>query len=102
MFLQRGVLDNGIDNQFRAINSTFPVFAISSDFGTIRATQVPLVWAVGYTVDPAISYTDLSDALATQRRLYYKSRYTQTDDGALVSARFSWGGSCVQHSRTDS
>jgi Domain of unknown function (DUF5127) len=92
MFLQRGVLNNGIDNNFRAIKNAFPVFAISSDFGTIRATQVSLVWAVGYTMDPAISYADLSGALATQRHLYYKSQYPQTDDGSLVSARSSWGG----------
>jgi hypothetical protein len=89
MFLQHGVLDKNVDNKFRAINNTFPVFAISCDFGTIQATQTPLFWAVGYTTDPAISYTDLSGAPATQRRLYYKSKYPQPDDGALVSGNLS-------------
>jgi hypothetical protein len=89
LFLQHGVLDNNIENRSRAINSQFPVFAISRDFGTIQATQTPLVWAVGYTTDPAISYTDPS-GLVTQRRLYYKSQYF--DDGPLVSGIFSLEG----------
>jgi hypothetical protein len=89
MFLQHGVLDNGMDNRFRAINNTFPVFAISCDFGTIQATPTPLVWAVGYTTDPAISYADLSGASTTQRRLYYKSKYSDDPDNkALVSGIF--------------
>ena len=91
MFLQRGVLDKNTDNRVRAINSQFPVFALSCDFGTIQATQIPLVWAIGYTTDPAISYTDLSGAPATQRSLYYKSKYTD-GDGALVSGNFSLEG----------
>ena len=92
MFLQHGVLDKNIDKRFRAINNAFPVFAISCDFGTIQATQTPLVWAVGYTTDPAISYTDLSGAPATPRLLYYKSKYPQADDRALVSGNFSLEG----------
>ena len=89
MFLLRGVLDNQIDTGFRAISSTFPVFALSSDFGTVQAIQTPVVWTVGYTTDPAISYTDLSGGPPTQRNLYYKSKYS-AGDGELVSHGFSW------------
>jgi len=84
MFLLRGVLDNQIDTGFRAISSTFPVFALSSDFGTVQAIQTPVVWTIGYTTDPAISYTDLSGGPPTQRNLYYKSKYS-AGDGELVS-----------------
>ena len=87
MFQQSGVLDNKTDTNSGAIGDPFPTFAISRDFGTIQSTQPPLVWAVGYTTDPAISYTDLSGAPATQRFSYYRSKYS--DDGALVSAAFS-------------
>ena len=87
MFVQSGVLDNTTITGPHPIGNQFPVFAISRDFGTIQSTQAPFVWAVGYTSDPAISYTDLSGAPATQRYSYYKSKYS--DDGALVSAAFS-------------
>ena len=88
MFLSRGALDNQIDTFFRPITS-YPVFALSSNFGTIQATQSPVVWMIGYTTDPAISYTDLSGGPPTQRSLYYKSQYP-AGDGALVSDGFSW------------
>ena len=88
-FVHSGVLDNTTDTGPHNINNPFPVFAISRDLGTIQSTQAPLVWAVGYTIDPAISYTDLFGAPATQRYSYYRSKYD--DDGALVSGAFSWG-----------
>lgn len=88
MFLLSGALDNQIDTNFRAISSSFPVFALSSDFGNIQTMQ-PVVWAVGYTTDPTISYTDLSGGPPTQRSSYYKSQYS-SGDGPLVSDGFSW------------
>lgn len=87
-FLVNGALDNQVaDTTFRAIQSNFPIFAISRDLGTISATQAPVVWAVGYTIDPAISYSDLSGAPPKQRHAYYRSQYT--DDGSLVSSSTS-------------
>jgi hypothetical protein len=61
-------------------------FAISRDMGTIQATQDPIVWAIGYTTDPAISYANQSDSSVQQRRPYYKSQYT--DDESLVPCSF--------------
>jgi hypothetical protein len=60
-------------------------FAIAHDMGTIRATQAPIVWAIGYTTDPAINYANQSDFSESirQRRPYYKSQYT--DDESLVT-----------------
>ena len=61
------------------------VFAISRDLGIIQATQAPVVWAIGYTTDPAISYADQSDTRPQQRSPYYKLQYPQADDHSLVS-----------------
>ena len=82
-FTHNGVLNNQQDPRSRAINDHFAVFAISRDFGTVNATQAPVVWAVGYTTDPAVNYTDLSGALPISRRLYYKTQYS--NDKALAS-----------------
>ena len=84
-FTHNGVLNGQIDPNPRAINDNFPVFAISRDFGTIQATQNPVVWAVGYTTDPAVSYTDLSDAPLVSRIPYYKTRYSSGSDEPLAS-----------------
>jgi hypothetical protein len=67
-------------------------FAISRDLGTIEATQAPIVWAIGYTSDPAISYANQSTSSSQRRRPYYKSRYT--DDESLVTLSIFWSGSC--------
>jgi hypothetical protein len=75
------VLNGQQDPKPRAISDQFAVFAISRDLGTVKATQAPVVWAVGYTTDPAINYTDLS------RSLYYKTQYS--NDEALASINCS-------------
>ena len=67
----------------------FPAFALSNDFGTIQATESPVIWTIGYTTDPAIRYSDLSGDPPTQRSLYYKSQYSASDE-ALVSDDFLW------------
>lgn len=56
-------------------------FTSAQDLGTISSTSNPIVWAVGYTRDPAISYTDLHGAQQS-RSLYYKTNFT--DDDSLV------------------
>jgi len=93
LFQSNGVLDNQVDKVFRAISDAFAVFAISCDLGSIQATPAPVVWAVGYTTDPAMNYTDLSGA-STKRGLYYKSQYP--DDGTLVSGGVPYGGGVAE------
>ena len=61
-----------------------PVCAISRDLGTIKTTRAPVVWTVGYTTDPAISYTDLSGAPPTSRSPYYKVQYSNDKDLASI------------------
>ena len=58
-------------------------FAFARDLGTIKATQDPIVLAIGYTTDPAISYANQSASSSQERRPYYKSRYA--DDESLVT-----------------
>ena len=84
-FTLNGVLNGQRDPSPCAINDNFPVFAISRDLGTIQVTQNPVVWAIGYTTDPAISYTDLSDAPLVYRSPYYKTKYSNDSDEALAS-----------------
>ena len=83
-FTQKGVLNDQQDpQQSRAINVNFAVFAISVDFGSVKATQAPAVWTIGYTTDPAVNYTDLSGGTPMSRSLYYKTQYP--NDEALAS-----------------
>ncbi|KAH9018582.1 hypothetical protein EDB84DRAFT_1276099 [Lactarius hengduanensis] len=59
-FQVNGTLNNQMDQHFRAINSNYPIFGIARDLGTIQAMQDPIVWTIGFTMDPAIQYTDPS------------------------------------------
>jgi hypothetical protein len=76
-----GVLDNQTDPNFRPISPNFAVFAISRDLGLIQATEDPVVWAVGLTMDPVIHYTGPFGAAT--RSLFYKTQYS--NDTSLVS-----------------
>ena len=84
-FTRNGVLDGQQDPNPRAIFTNFAVFAISRNLGTIKATQDPVVWTVGYTTDPVINYTDLSGAPPISRSLYYKTKYSNDSDEPLAS-----------------
>jgi hypothetical protein len=90
-FVTNGTLDDQEDNNSRPISQSFPVFAMSRDFGTIQSTQAPVVWAVGYTTDPAVNYTDLSGAPPKSRSLYYKTKYS-TDEALASIDDISCGG----------
>ncbi|KAH9020013.1 hypothetical protein EDB85DRAFT_1872770 [Lactarius pseudohatsudake] len=80
LFVLNGVLDNQTDPNFRSIGLNLAVFAISRDLGTIQATDDPVVWAVGFTLDPVINYTDPSGA--APRQLFYKTWYS--NDTSLI------------------
>ena len=84
LFQLSGTLDNQTDTNFRAINSNNPVFAISRNLGTIKTTQDPIVWIIGFTTDPAIQYYEYPDVPSQQLSLYYKTKYP--DDTTLVSS----------------
>jgi hypothetical protein len=78
------VLNGQQDPAIRPVSDNFAVFAISRDLGTIKTTQAPVVWAVGYTTDLAIGYTDLSGAPPTSRSPYYKTQYPTDEPLASI------------------
>jgi len=84
LFKLNGTLNNQTNVNFGSVNSSPSptTFSIARDLGTIKATQDPVVWAVGFITDPAINYTDLSGA-SQQRSLFYKTQYS--DHTSLVS-----------------
>ncbi|TFY77749.1 hypothetical protein EWM64_g6266 [Hericium alpestre] len=81
-FVNIGQLDLAVDPDFRPISNPYTVFAIAADLGTISSTQRPVVWAIGLTRDPALSYVDLG-GIQQNRSLYYQQNYT--DDTSLVA-----------------
>jgi len=80
-FTRNGYLNIQRD-QNRSVSDRVTVFALAYELYNITATQAPAVWAIGYTIDPAINYTDLSGA-PTHRSPYYKTRYS--NDKEMVS-----------------
>jgi hypothetical protein len=88
-FTRNGMLISQQHSNLSFISNPSAVFAISRDLGTIQATQDPVVWAIGYTTDVAINYTDLSGATPTSRNPYYKIQYSNDADLASVDTH-SW------------
>ncbi|KAI9446258.1 hypothetical protein H4582DRAFT_1804781 [Lactarius indigo] len=82
-FLHGGVLDSTEDAYYGPSNQFTPdtVFAMSRDLGTIKATQDPVIWVIGYTTDPVINYADPSGT-PQQRSSVYKIQYP--DDLSLI------------------
>ena len=62
------------------------VFGISRDLGTIQALQPPVqvVWAVGYTTDPAINYPVQSNSSQNARSPYYRLQYADDQDLVIL------------------
>ena len=70
----------------RNVFSPAVTLAISHDLGTILATQTPIVWAIGYTTDPAINEGQFDSSSQNARSPYYKLRYP--NDESLVTPFF--------------
>ena len=79
------MLNGQQDPNLRAINDNPAVFAISRDLGNIQATTDPVVWAIGYTTDPAINCHNLSGAPPIYRSPYYKIKYSNDEELASFS-----------------
>jgi len=83
LFILNGLLNDRIDGPSPTFSEFGMVFAIARDLGTIQATQDPVVFVLGYTTDPAISYPAQSGIPVQKRRPYYKLKYS--DDESLVT-----------------
>jgi len=82
-FTRNGKLNGQLGPNLRPISDNF-VFSISRDLGTIQATKDPVVWAIGYTTDSAVNYSDLSAAPPTSRSPYYKIQYSNDEELASI------------------
>ncbi|KAB5594674.1 hypothetical protein CTheo_1821 [Ceratobasidium theobromae] len=79
-FVNKGVLGNTQDTQFRAINDRWPVFAFARDIGTTTdSSQNPVVFAVGHVRDPLIQYIVAGNKLE-ERHPYWLSKYANAND----------------------
>ena len=88
-FTRNGVL-NLQQDQNHSISDGSTVFSLAYELYNITATEIPVVWAIGYTTDLALNYTDLSGAPPAPRSPYYKTRYS--DDKEMASSySCSWG-----------
>ncbi|KIK65821.1 hypothetical protein GYMLUDRAFT_239519 [Collybiopsis luxurians FD-317 M1] len=73
-FLNNGKLNNTQDGNFRAIQNNLPVFAFSSDLGTITSTSSPVVWGIGLVRSRDIVYTTTTGNQT--RQPYFFTRYS--------------------------
>ena len=80
-FTRNGFLNLQGDRN-RSISDRSTVFALAYELLNISETQAPIVWAIGYTTDLVINYTDLSGAPPTHRSPYYKTRYSNDKEMA--------------------
>ena len=96
-FTRNGYLNQQQD-QSRSISDGSTVFALAYELFNITATQAPVVWAIGFTTDLAINYTDLSGAPPILRSPYYKTRYS-TDEEMVSIYNNSRGEICLISNR---
>ncbi|EMD37588.1 hypothetical protein CERSUDRAFT_114227 [Gelatoporia subvermispora B] len=74
-FQKSGDLDGSADTDFRAINSSFPVFPFAVDYGSISSTPNPTIWTLGYVRDPSIKYTT-PDGNTQLRSPYFRMNFS--------------------------
>jgi hypothetical protein len=81
-FVDNGTLSNTVDNNFRAIDVSYPAYAFSVDLGqTSDTTSNPAVFAIGLAPDSdagALQYVTPSRALE-DRYLFFLSEMTVID-----------------------
>ncbi|KAJ5555058.1 hypothetical protein N7535_007503 [Penicillium sp. DV-2018c] len=59
-FTRDGSLSNNRDTKFRAVSDNWPVFAFSSDLGSVNSSPVSTLFSLGLTQDQAIQYEGAS------------------------------------------
>ncbi|KAG8767092.1 hypothetical protein FRC15_005929, partial [Serendipita sp. 397] len=80
-FRTGGALNNTADTNFRDIEQQWPCFAFAKNLGNITdSSTAPVVFAVGLSRDPAISYT--AGGTQQSRSLFYRTQFS-TDSDAI-------------------
>ncbi|KAG8851725.1 hypothetical protein FRC20_001668, partial [Serendipita sp. 405] len=77
-FNTTGHLNNTADTDFRAISNNWPCFSFAKDLGDITSPSPPVVFAVGLSRDPAISYT--ASGTQQSRSLFYRTQFSSDTD----------------------
>jgi hypothetical protein len=85
-FINNGYLLNTQDTNFRAIQNSWPVFALAQDFGTVTTSTSPVVFTIGHVRNPAIEYIIANDMI--QFRSIYSLSYFPTVDAMVNSLLF--------------
>ena len=81
MFLANGYLNNSLDDNYRAINDSYPVFAFAYDFGSVT-TPVDNVWAIALAQEEAVQF---EGANGNQTINSYWTQYFDKDTDAVFN-----------------
>ncbi|EIW62031.1 DUF1793-domain-containing protein [Trametes versicolor FP-101664 SS1] len=82
-FVNKGVLANTQDPNFRAVSDDWPVFGLAHDLGAVNAASAPVVFSIGHYRDPAVQYIVANNQLQA-RRLAFWSRYSSANEAILA------------------
>ncbi|KAI1481220.1 glutaminase GtaA [Daldinia eschscholtzii] len=69
-FIDKGVLPNTKDTNFRAVQDRWPVFGFASDLGSVGSSTVSTLYALGMTQDGAINLLGEGSDLTTYPALW--------------------------------
>lgn len=86
VFLCNGYLNDTLDNNYRAINDSFPVFAFAYDFGKVKDPQNN-VWAIALAQEQAVQFEG-AQGNQTLNSLWTES-YAQDTDAVSKAAQVS-------------
>ncbi|KAK2466302.1 hypothetical protein APHAL10511_001944 [Amanita phalloides] len=82
-FIDTGYLSNTHDTNFRAVDNSWPVFALAQDVGLVTTSTAPVVFSIGHVRDPALTYIIAHD-MARFRSIYSLNRFLTTE--AMISS----------------
>lgn len=86
-FNTTGSLNGTVDPGFRQVGDQWACFGLAKDLGTINSASSPVVFAVGLTRDPAISYQTSSGPQS--RSLYYRTLFGSDQDAVSLFYRLN-------------
>jgi hypothetical protein len=77
-FVNKGLLTNTKDLNFRSISDSWPIFGLSKDLGSVSKTPASVVFSVGHIRDPAVKYV-IAPNTHQARSLYFWSKFSTAD-----------------------
>ncbi|KAL1872452.1 hypothetical protein VTK73DRAFT_1489 [Phialemonium thermophilum] len=82
-FVDKNVLDNSADSQFRAVNDRWPVFAFARDLGRVNDQEEEVVFSLGLVQDEVISFAGTEDGMTSLPGLW--SAFYENDADAMTA-----------------